>query len=136
MALSPSNRAFFTPIDTKFAIVEECLNWCGYIPVVSIFTASLRQLAGLVIMAVAFVFLIFNSVRQLFITDQDENKELLAQTYHILHYAKHGFYNVFRAQIEFIPFIQFVNILYDHAAGARVTYPLEPRAGSHPFFPA
>lgn len=127
MALSASDRDLYTRIDEGLSKTEECLKWPGYIPAVSMISGALRQLIGLVMMAVAFIFVIFNSIRQIFILDQERNRELLAETYQILHYAKHGLFNIFRGQIEAIPLIQWTCLLYDYAAQWRVTYPLEPR---------
>jgi hypothetical protein len=111
-------------LERVLAKAEEVLNLVGYIPLISLISATVRTLGGMLqlILGVCFAaghffFLGFSKTRK--ITHFFHLKASLA-------HALHGFCNVLRATIEAIPFLSLTLCLpYDRMLKKRFKYPIE-----------
>lgn len=103
---------------------EEALNLVGYIPFVSIASASLRSLGGILQFTCGFCFAIGYFCAFAYSKPRKIKHFLYLKT--SFGYALHGAANFFRAKIEAIPFLSLILCLpYDRYFKKRFKYAIE-----------
>jgi len=92
-------------LDELLQDFEQTLNVFGYIPIISTFSGSIREAYGSIQVTAGIAFAILSSLSQ----NNDR------QTEHGVEIAIHGFTNMCRAFIEYVPFLNLITIPYDIA---------------------
>ncbi len=103
---------------------ERILNFIGYIPVISTFSARIRSAGGILQMVLGLLLAAYYFLRLRF-----SGARNIKHVFHLkasICHIPHGLCNVIRAEIESIPFLSLVICLpYDHLYKKRFKYDVE-----------
>lgn len=109
-------------LDKTLAKAEEALNLVGYIPLVSLLSATLRSLGGMLQTLLSLIFAAVNFVAG-FISKKPRHFRNFRLS---VHYIFHGIFNIIRAKIEAVPCLSLITCLpYDRLLKKRFKYPSE-----------
>jgi hypothetical protein len=109
-------------LEKTLARAEEALNLVGYIPLVSILSATVRSMGGMLqaLLGIAFALGYF------FAGHIFKKAKALQKSRLSTHYLFHGLLNIIRAKIEAVPFLSLITCLpYDRLLKKRFKYPVE-----------
>lgn len=111
-------------LEKILARAEEALNLVGYIPLVSILSATVRSLGGMLQVLLGAIFAVGHFLDGYF----SKKAQSLYKSRLCIHYLFHGIFNVLRAKIEAVPFLSLLICLpYDRLFRKRFKYPVETR---------
>lgn len=112
----------YQKLDQRLANFENTFNKLGYIPLASTITGPIRALYGTT-QVTAGVCLHYFKAAQYFITANPEHRNEAAAGFW---YQLHGYNNISRGVVEFIPIVGNVStILYDNVLCLRINYTFE-----------
>lgn len=109
-----------TQLEKTLAKAEEALNLIGYIPLVSLLSAAVRSLGGMLQIFLSLTF----AASSLFAKKSESFWDFKMAISHFFH----GLANVIRAKIEAVPGLSLITCLpYDRLLKKRFKYPVENR---------
>ena len=109
-------------LEKTLARAEEALNLVGYIPLVSMLSAAVRSMGGMLLMLLSGIFALGNFMAGLL----EKKPKRIQKSKLCVHYLFHGLFNFLRAKIEAVPFLSLATCLpYDRLLKKRFTYPTE-----------
>ena len=112
----------FADLETVEGKIENVLNTVGYIPFVSIISASARQVYAVAQIVVGVTMGIFCAISY-FVKDEEK---MLKATYMWFSQVGNGLGNALRASFEEVPIIgNIATAIYDNAIGLRMAYKSE-----------
>jgi len=111
-------------LEKTLARAEEALNLVGYIPLVSMLSAAVRSMGGMLQVVLSCIFALGNFVAGHLV----KKPKLIQKSKLCVHHLFHGLFNLLRAKIEAVPFLSLVTCLpYDRLLKKRFQYPTENR---------
>lgn len=109
-------------LDITLTTFETGLNYAGYVPIVSSFSAVVRAEYGKIEIICGIAAAVFFAVRAL-LAEGAQKEFLWKRSEDSLEYVAHGFANIIRAVFECVPFVSLVTCLPYDLCKNRFSYP-------------